>query len=68
MEFNTQSNPIHTILAADEFQVLKEELEADGIIQVNVVAKDEYVPEVERQNRIRSIVQTLPCTKIPKKI
>jgi hypothetical protein len=73
VEFNAQHNPVHTILADNEFLVLKEELEVEGITQVNVVAKDEHVPEVEHQNRvikerIRAIVQTLPCAQTPKKM
>jgi hypothetical protein len=60
------------ILVDNEFQALKEEIEEVGVT-VNVVAKDEHVPEVERQNRVikeraRAVVQTLPYKKIPKKI
>ncbi len=67
------ANPVHTILADNEFQVMEEELEHDGVIQVNIMSKDEHVPEVERQNRVikervRAMIQTLPYTKIPKKM
>jgi hypothetical protein len=42
-------------------------------IRVNLTAKNEHVPEVERQNRVtkeraRSIIQTLPYRHVPKKI
>jgi hypothetical protein len=51
---------------------LKEDIESRGIC-LNVAAKKEHVPEVERQIRVvkeraRSIVQMLPYKKIPKKL
>jgi hypothetical protein len=72
VEFTQDEIPIHTILADNEFQALKEEIEEVGVT-VNVVAKDEHVPEVERQNRVikeraRAVIQTLPYKKIPRKI
>ncbi len=72
VEFTEEEMPIHMILADNEFQTLKEEVEMLEV-QVNVVAKDEHVPEVERQNRVikeraRAVVQTLPYKKIPKKV
>jgi hypothetical protein len=68
----TEDRPIHTILADNEFTAIQDEMEADGI-QVNLTAKSEHVPEVERQNRVikeraRSIMQTLPYQHVPKKI
>jgi hypothetical protein len=72
MEFNAAEEEVHTILADNEFQVLRDDIEELGI-QLNVVAKDEHVPEVERQNRVikeraRAIIQTLPYRKLPKKM
>ncbi len=72
LEFNVNENPIHTILADNEFQALREDIEERGI-RVNIVAKEEHVPEVERQNRVikeraRAMIQTLPYKKIPKKM
>jgi hypothetical protein len=42
MEYSEYNNSVHTILADNEF---------DGT-KVNVTAKDEHVPEVERQIRV----------------
>jgi hypothetical protein len=72
VEFTEVEMPIHTLMADNEFQVLKEEIEDYGIY-AHVVAKEEHVPEVERQNRVikeraRAVIQTLPYTKIPKKM
>jgi len=70
--FDTEDTPIHTLLADNEFQSLKGEIENDGV-QVHVVTKNEHVPEVECQNRVikeraRVIIQTLPYSDLPKKI
>jgi len=59
-------------LADNEFAVLKEDFENLGI-RLNIASKEEHVPEVERQIRVikeraRSIVQTLPYYKMPKKL
>jgi len=67
-----QENPIHTLLADNEFQALKENLEELNI-QVHVVTRNEHEPEIERQNRVikeraRATLQTLPYKKIPKKM
>jgi hypothetical protein len=67
-----EENPIHTILADNEFQALRQDIEELGV-NVHVVTKEEHVPEVERQNRVikeraRAIVQTLPYKTLPKKI
>ncbi len=72
VEFGEQEVPVHTILADNEFQALREDIEELGI-NVHVVSKDEHVPEVERQNRVikeraRAIVQTLPYKKIPRRM
>jgi uncharacterized protein (DUF2164 family) len=47
----TEERPIHTILADNEFAAIQAEMEEDGI-NVNTTAKEEHVPEVERQNRV----------------
>jgi hypothetical protein len=72
LEFHSRDNPVHTILADNEFHAMKEELENEAVM-VNVVTKDERVPEVEGKKRVikeraRAIVQTLPCTRIPKQM
>jgi hypothetical protein len=72
MEFNAKEDEIHMILADTEFQVLQNNIEDLGI-SLNIVLKDEHVPEVERQNRVikeraRAIVQMLPYKKLPKKV
>jgi hypothetical protein len=72
VEFSEYQNPVHTVLADNEFIVLKEDLENIGI-RLNIAAKEEHVPEVERQIRVvkeraRAIIQTLPYRKIPKKM
>jgi hypothetical protein len=72
MEFNVKEEEIHTILADNESQALRDDIEDLGI-NLNIVSKDEHVLEVERQNnvikeRARAIVQTLPYKKLPKKI
>jgi len=64
--------PIHTIMADNEFQALKEDLEEMGM-NVHVVSKNEHAPEVERQNRVikertRAVIQTMPNKRIPKKM
>ncbi len=68
----TEERPIHTILADNEFAAIQAEMEEDGI-NVNITAKEEHVPEVERQNRVikeraRAIIQTMPYAGIPRKI
>jgi len=72
VEFSEYQNPVHTVLADNEFIVLKEDLENIGI-RLNIAAKEEHVPEVERQIRVvkeraRAIIQTLPYGKIPRKM
>ncbi len=67
-----EDKPIHTLLADNEFQTLRDDIENEGV-QVHVVTKNEHVPEIERQNRVikeraRAIIQTLPYTDSPKRI
>jgi hypothetical protein len=71
-EEDEQENPIHTIMADNEFQALKEDLEDIGM-NVHVVSKNEHAPEVERQNRVikereRAVIQTMPYKRTPKKM
>jgi hypothetical protein len=68
----TEKKPIHPILADNEFEAIREK-KGKCDIRVNVTAKSEHVPEVERQNRVikeraRAIIQTLPYNHTPKKI
>jgi hypothetical protein len=51
MEYSEYNNSVHTILADNEFEILRQEIESYGT-KVNVTAKDEHVPEVERQIRV----------------
>ncbi len=72
MNFTEQNNPIHTILADNEFESIRESMEALGVV-VNVTAKEEHVPEIERQQRVikeraRAVIQTLPFKNMPKKM
>jgi len=72
MEFSEHENALHTILMDNEFETLIEEIEEFGI-KINITAKEEHVPEVERQNhvikeRARGIVQTLPYDSMPRKM
>lgn len=72
MNFTEQNNPIHTILADNEFESIRESMEALGVV-VNVTAKEEHVPEIERQHRVikeraRAVIQTLPFKNMPKKM
>jgi REP element-mobilizing transposase RayT len=72
VEFNNSEDTIHTVLADDEFKILQEEVEEMGV-NVSIVTKNEHVPKVERQNRVikeraRCIIQTLPYSKVPRKI
>jgi hypothetical protein len=72
VEYNEYNNPVHTILADNEFKALQKDVESSGT-KMNVTAKNEHVPEVERQHRVikeraRAIVQTLPYKRLPRKI
>jgi hypothetical protein len=46
-----EEKPIHTLLADNEFQTLKEDKENKGV-QVHVVTKNEHVLGIEKQNRV----------------
>ncbi len=64
MEFTGWNNPIHTILADNEFAMMEEDMEGMGM-HVNIGSKEEHVPEVGRQIRVkkeraRVIIQMLP--------
>ncbi len=50
MKYNEYNSPVHTILADNEFEALRQEVEKCGT-RMNVTAKIEHVPEVERQSR-----------------
>jgi hypothetical protein len=72
MEFEETERHIHTLLAVDEFQDLKDDLAEMGM-NVHVVTKNKHAPEIERQNwvikeRACGMIQTLPYRKIPKKM
>jgi len=72
MNFNEQNNPVHTILADNEVEATRESIEVLGVA-VNVTAKEEHVPEIERQHRVikerpRAVIQTLPFCSMPKKM
>jgi len=54
MDFTEFNNPVHTVLADNEFESLREKIEECGM-QINVTAKEEHVLEVERQIRIGSL-------------
>jgi hypothetical protein len=58
LEFKEDENvmPIHTVMADNKFQALKEDLENIGM-NVHVVSKNEHAPEVKRQNRVIKSVQ-----------
>jgi hypothetical protein len=71
MNFTEQNQPIHTILGDNEFEAIKKDMTELGI-EVNVMAKEEHVPEIERQHRVikeraKAVIQTLPYRRMPKK-
>jgi len=72
MNFTEQNQPIHTILGDNEFEAIMEDMSELGV-NVNITAKEEHVPEIERQHRVikeraRAIIQTLPYKSMPKKM
>ena len=72
LEFTNQEEVVNPILADNEFKPLQEDIKEMGV-NVHLVSKNKHVPEVERQNQVikeraQGIVQTLPYSKIPKKI
>jgi hypothetical protein len=71
VEFLEYEHPVHNILADNEFEMLREDIEGSGV-RVNIMAKEEHVPEVECRNwpikeRARAIIQTLPYKVMPKR-
>jgi hypothetical protein len=61
-----------TKMIDNKFSVLNDQIEEEGT-RVDVVAKEEHIPEVERQIRVikeraRAVVQTLPYNHMPKKM
>jgi hypothetical protein len=46
VNFVNTTIPVHTILVGNEFQALKEDVKELGVT-INVVSKNEHVPEVE---------------------
>jgi len=72
MNFTEDNQPIHTILGDNEFEAIKEDMLELGV-EVNVTAKKEHVPEIERQHRVikekaRAVIQTLPFRNMPRKM
>jgi len=51
VKFTEWNTPVHTTLADNEFEAIREEIEGCGT-KDNIAAKEEHVPEVERQNRV----------------
>ncbi len=75
IEFNKEDEKgesIHSLIADNEFQLLRDDIEGMGI-EVNIMSKIEHAPEIERQNivikeRAKGIIQTLPYRMLPKKM
>jgi hypothetical protein len=72
MNFTEQNQPVHTILGDNEFEAIREDMLELGV-EVNVTAKEEHVPEIERRHRVikeraRAVIQTLPYGSMPKKM
>ncbi|MFN9983226.1 MAG: hypothetical protein ACK53Y_25080, partial [bacterium] len=72
MNFTEENQPVRTILGDNEFEAIREDMTILGI-EVNVTAKEEHVPEIERQHRVikeraRAVIQTLPYRSMPKKM
>ncbi len=51
MQWMIYNLPVHTILADNEFQALKDDVEELGV-NAHVIPKDEHIAEVERGNRM----------------
>jgi len=49
MNFTEENQPVRTILGDNEFEAIREDMTTLGI-EVNVTAKEEHVPEIERQH------------------
>ncbi len=75
IEFNKEDEKgesIHSLIADNEFQLLRDDIEGMGI-EVNIISKIEHAPEIERQKRVikeraKGIIQTLPYRMLPKKM
>jgi hypothetical protein len=72
MNFLEQNQPVHTILGDNEFEAIREDMATLGVA-VNITAREEHVPEIERQHRdikerARAVIQTLPYRSVPKKM
>ena len=72
MNFTEHNQLVHTILGDNEFEAVQVDMESMGIA-VNITAKEEHVPEIERQQRVikeraRAVIQTLPYQNIPRKM
>jgi hypothetical protein len=72
MNFTEQNQPVHTILGDNEFEAIEDDMTEMGI-EVNIMAKEEHVPEIERQHQVikeraRAVIQTLPYRRMPKKM
>jgi len=72
MNFTEQNQPIHTILGDNEFEAIEDDMTEMGI-EVNITAKEEHVPEIERQHQVikeraRAVIQTLPYRRMPEKM
>jgi len=72
MNFLEQNQPVHTILGDNEFEAIREDMAILGVA-VNITAREEHVPEIERQHRVikeraRAVIQTLPYRSVPRKM
>jgi len=72
MNFTEQNQPVHTILGDNEFEAIEDDMTEMGI-EVNITAKEEHVPEIERQHQVikeraRAVIQTLPYRRMPEKM
>jgi hypothetical protein len=72
MNFMEHNQPVHIILGDNEFEAMRVDMESMGIA-VNIMAKEEHVPEIERQQRVikeraSAVIQTLSYQNIPRKM
>jgi len=72
LNFSEQNQPVHTILGDNEFEAIREDMAILGVA-VNITAREEHVPEIERQHRVikeraRAVIQTLPYRSVPRKM
>jgi len=59
-------------LGDNEFEAIRGDMATLGVA-VNITAREEHVPEIERQHRVikeraRAVIQTLPYRSVPKKM